>query len=109
VQPSHNQAREGASNGRRGLPVLRFEWGIHLWRCRGKDTTLITERFASIGLSVCELDVSAWLCIGLAQRATEIKVRAQDLQGKNFVLSLKDWRARIFQHEYDHLQVSISQ
>ena len=33
-----------------------------------------------------------------------MKVEAQDMRGKRFVLSLKEWEARIFQHEFDHLQ-----
>ena len=33
-----------------------------------------------------------------------MKVEAQDMRGKRFVLSLKEWESRIFQHEYDHLQ-----
>ena len=40
-----------------------------------------------------------------AQRAYRVKVRAQDLAGQPLTLTLTDWRARIFQHEFDHLQV----
>ena len=43
-----------------------------------------------------------FLCAG-EQRAYRVKVRAQDLTGQP--LTLTDWRARIFQHEFDHLQV----
>jgi hypothetical protein len=35
----------------------------------------------------------------------KVKVRAQDVEGQPLTLSLTDWQARIFQHEYDHLQV----
>ena len=42
-----------------------------------------------------------------AQRAYRVKVRAQDLAGQPLTLTLTDWRARIFQHEFDHLQVHI--
>lgn len=42
------------------------------------------------------------------QRPTEVTVRAQDLGGKSFELRLQGWPARIFQHEYDHLQASAS-
>ena len=44
------------------------------------------------------------LCAG-EQRAYRVKVRAQDLTGQPLTLTLTDWRARIFQHEFDHLQV----
>lgn len=37
------------------------------------------------------------------RRATEITVRAQNRFGKIFELTLNDLNARIFQHEYDHL------
>ncbi len=34
-----------------------------------------------------------------------MKVRAQDVKGSTIMLTLTGWQARIFQHEYDHLQV----
>ena len=37
------------------------------------------------------------------QRAAQVKVRAQDLQGKWFELDGEDLLARAFQHEIDHL------
>lgn len=40
-----------------------------------------------------------------AQRPESIKVKAQDLKGAKVSITLKGWLARIFQHEYDHLQV----
>lgn len=39
------------------------------------------------------------------QRSTKIEVRYQDLQGQQQEMQLSDFVARIFQHEYDHLQV----
>lgn len=38
------------------------------------------------------------------QRAVNIKVKAQDEEGRPLTLTLNDFVARIFQHEYDHLQ-----
>lgn len=40
------------------------------------------------------------------QRPLGVKVEAQDLKGRKFSLNIKHFQARIFQHEYDHLQVS---
>jgi peptide deformylase len=37
-------------------------------------------------------------------RPSKVRVRAQDLQGKTFVINISGFPARIFQHEYDHLQ-----
>ena len=39
------------------------------------------------------------------QRPQRVKVRAQSVKGETLMLTLTDWQARIFQHEYDHLQV----
>ena len=44
------------------------------------------------------------LILGDVSRHASIKVRAQDLTGRPFVLDVRGWEARIFQHEYDHLQ-----
>ncbi|KAL4517077.1 hypothetical protein Ndes2526B_g00671 [Nannochloris sp. 'desiccata'] len=37
-------------------------------------------------------------------RPSKVRVRAQDLSGKSFVINISGFPARIFQHEYDHLQ-----
>lgn len=52
--------------------------------------------------SVCSLHISAVIVL---QRSTTVKVKAQDENGAKVSLSLTDFQARIFQHEYDHLQV----
>ena len=41
--------------------------------------------------------------LGEVSRHTSIRVRALDRRGKKIRLRLKDWTARIFQHEIDHL------
>jgi peptide deformylase len=41
--------------------------------------------------------------VGEVERAEAIRVRGQDRHGKKVRLRLKDWTARIFQHEIDHL------
>lgn len=40
---------------------------------------------------------------GEVQRSKWIKVEAQNLKGKKMKKKFKGWEARIFQHEYDHL------
>ncbi|PSC76281.1 peptide deformylase [Micractinium conductrix] len=37
------------------------------------------------------------------ERPSKVRIKAQDLQGRKFTLSLTGFPARIFQHEYDHL------
>eukprot|EP00271_Cylindrocystis_brebissonii_P023165 TRINITY_DN9435_c0_g1_i1.p1 TRINITY_DN9435_c0_g1~~TRINITY_DN9435_c0_g1_i1.p1 ORF type:complete len:289 (+),score=43.53 TRINITY_DN9435_c0_g1_i1:299-1165(+) len=38
------------------------------------------------------------------ERPIAVKIAAQDVSGKRITLELKGWQARIFQHEYDHLE-----
>eukprot|EP00850_Spirogloea_muscicola_P009830 SM000056S17948 [mRNA] locus=s56:203813:205658:- [translate_table: standard] len=38
------------------------------------------------------------------ERPIGVKVEAQDVKGRAFSLNLKGWQARIFQHEFDHLE-----
>jgi peptide deformylase len=40
---------------------------------------------------------------GDVERSKWIKVEAQNIRGKKFKKKFKGWEARIFQHEYDHL------
>ena len=41
--------------------------------------------------------------LGEVERAESIRVRGQDRHGNKIRLRLKEWTARIFQHEIDHL------
>ncbi len=41
---------------------------------------------------------------GAVSRCIGMMIQAQDLQGKDFELELQGWEARIFQHEFDHLE-----
>lgn len=38
------------------------------------------------------------------RRADEVRLTAMNLDGEEFTIEAKGWLARIFQHEYDHLQ-----
>ena len=38
-----------------------------------------------------------------SQRPTSVQVEAQNLRGKKFKMTLDGFEARVFQHEYDHL------
>jgi peptide deformylase len=38
------------------------------------------------------------------QRHTQIKVKAQDVNGKAVRFTIQGFAARVFQHEYDHLR-----
>jgi peptide deformylase len=52
------------------------------------------------GVEGC-LSIPGWL--GEVERHQSIRVRAQDRRGRQIRLRLKDWTARIVQHEIDHL------
>ncbi|GAB5356467.1 hypothetical protein AAMO2058_000292200 [Amorphochlora amoebiformis] len=41
---------------------------------------------------------------GKVERPTEVKIEAQDVEGNNIEFTLKGFTARVFQHEFDHLQ-----
>lgn len=58
------------------------------------------SREAVDGIEGC-LSVPGYL--GEVERAEAIRVRGQDRNGKKVRFRLKDWTARIFQHEIDHL------
>ncbi len=45
-----------------------------------------------------------WLCTAL-QRPRAVKLKYQDATGAVQEMELSGWPARIFQHEFDHLQV----
>ncbi|MEM7119031.1 MAG: peptide deformylase [Chloroflexota bacterium] len=58
------------------------------------------SREVADGIEGC-LSIPGYL--GEVERSTEIRVRAQDRHGKKIKLRLKEWDARIFLHEIDHL------
>jgi len=41
--------------------------------------------------------------VGEVERSQEVRVEAQDRNGKKFRMRFQDWMARTFQHEIDHL------
>ncbi len=41
--------------------------------------------------------------VGEVDRYQEVRVQAQDRHGKQFRMRFKEWLARVFQHEIDHL------
>lgn len=77
-------------------------------RGKGEEVVLVNPRIISTGKAT-EVEEEACLSFpgmgGDIERAVSIKVKAQDVTGKKFQLNITDpWVARIFQHEYDHLQ-----
>jgi peptide deformylase len=58
------------------------------------------SRIVVDGIEGC-LSIPGYL--GEVERAESIRVRGQDRHGNKIRLRLKEWTARIFQHEIDHL------
>jgi peptide deformylase len=59
-----------------------------------------TSRTVQDGVEGC-LSIPGY--VGEVERFDSIRVRAQDRYGKKVRYRLRDWTARIFQHEIDHL------
>ncbi|DBB17934.1 TPA: Peptide deformylase 1B, chloroplastic, variant 2 [Trebouxia sp. C0006] len=81
---------------------------------KGREWILVNPRLISSGKGTESMeegclsfqDASIDLYIrGDVSRPNTVKIKAQDETGAKVSLSLTDWQARIFQHEYDHLQV----
>lgn len=58
-------------------------------------------------LPIIFLDIGfyGWLVFAFFQRPQSVKIDARDITGARFSISLSRLPARIFQHEYDHLEV----
>ena len=60
------------------------------WKAKGKDS----------GQEGC---LSFPEIYGHIERPVKVRIEAQDLRGEAFEMELEDWEARIFLHEFDHL------
>ena len=89
---------------------------VHTRRCIGKSMPTVCQTlegghillFSSASQARISCAVGLWFAechVHLVQRPNTVKIKAQDETGAKVSLSLTDWQARIFQHEYDHLQV----
>lgn len=70
------------------------------------------EKIALVNPDIIEMKGEEWMvegCLSIpglegdVARATEIIVKAQDLDGKDVLIQATDMQARIFQHECDHI------
>lgn len=82
-------------------------------RGQGEELVLANPRIVSTSrklelgeegcLSFLKLN-SRELILADVERHVNIKVEAQDVNGERIQRTYTDWTARVFQHEYDHLQ-----
>ncbi|KAL2642150.1 hypothetical protein R1flu_009737 [Riccia fluitans] len=76
-------------------------------RGKGQEYVLVNPKIVKYSK---QRDVFKEGCLSFPQleadveRPLNVRVEAQDVKGKKFAISLKGWQARIFQHEYDHLE-----
>ena len=92
-------------------PATYVEVGVGMiltgWCCAGQWFLrhMMCTLLLWVVLLSCSWRATDGLCASVAQRPATIKVKAQALDGSKISRSFKDpWAARIFQHEYDHLQ-----
>lgn len=71
-----------------------------------QEIVMVNPRIVATSKSAGE-DLEACLSFpgmsGQVRRSDWVKVEATRLNGKKFKVKLEGWKARIFQHEYDHL------
>lgn len=61
------------------------------------------KKFSDITVDGVEGCLSVPGYVGTVTRADKVTIKAQDRHGQKITLKPKDWLARIFQHEIDHL------
>ncbi|KAK9812791.1 hypothetical protein WJX72_003847 [[Myrmecia] bisecta] len=102
-------------NGDDGVGLAAPQVGVNVrlmvFNPEGKDGKeeyiLVNPRIVSVNKGT---DVMEEGCLSFpktfadVERPTTVKIKAQDVNGKKVSLTFRGWPARIFQHEYDHLQ-----
>lgn len=92
-----------------GLRIFVFDYEYEEQRLRG---VAINPSLELQDLSAEELnpETESEGCLSIPierfplRRAGSAKLTALDIDGKEFVLEVQGWMARIFQHEFDHLE-----
>lgn len=104
---STNKQQEDMEEGCLSFPRLFADVEVRIL-CRGRYC-LLPYQFIRNGIGKCFAFCTTRLLMHdncSMQRPTQVKVKAQALDGSKFSLTLTGFPARIFQHEYDHLQVA---
>lgn len=92
-----------------GLRIFTYNWvdeANELWRGVALNPELL---LSSIEPGPPNLDEESEGCLSFPgerfglKRADRAVLRAMDLDGKSFEIDTRGWLARIFQHEFDHL------
>ncbi|KAL4445735.1 hypothetical protein ABPG77_008934 [Micractinium sp. CCAP 211/92] len=73
---------------------------------KGEEIVLVNPQVINLGKSKNLFEEGCLSFPGIyadVERPSKVKIKAQDLNGRKFTISLSGFPARIFQHEYDHL------
>lgn len=76
----------------------------------GQEIVLVNPKIMSVNQDLKVFEEGCLSFPGMyadVVRPTRIKIKAQDLTGKKFTVSLNGLPARIFQHEFDHLESAL--
>lgn len=90
-----------------GVNIRLMVWNESGKKGEGQEVVLVNPRIIS---SSKDNKVFEEGCLSFPNiygdviRPSKVKVKAQDLTGKKFTVSISGFAARIFQHEFDHLQ-----
>lgn len=90
------------------LRVFVFDWETDEGRVRGVAINPTLE-ISELGEELPDEDLEVEGCLSIPgerfplKRADSATLRATDLDGQPFEIAAEGWLARIFQHEFDHL------
>lgn len=97
----------GLSAPQVGMNVQMMVYNPEGERGKGKEIVLVNPRISKYAnkryvytegcLSFPQIEADV-------ERPVSVRIEAQNIKGKKFSIHLKEFQARIFQHEYDHLQ-----
>jgi len=91
-----------------GLRIFVYDWDDGETHYRGEAINPVLE-ISPVSQEWPDEDTESEGCLSIPgeryplKRADKAKLSAMDLNGKHFTIESTGWLARIFQHEYDHL------
>eukprot|EP00899_Mesostigma_viride_P004835 jgi/Mesvir1/14352/Mv09759-RA.1 len=106
----YNTDGVGLSAPQVGVNVKLMVYNPEGERGKGQEIVLVNPRITNKSK---KMEVGEEGCLSFpglyadVERHVGIKVEALDVQGRKVNLQLRDWQAKIFQHEFDHLEKTL--